>query len=288
MSIVIIGGGLAGGTAATELRDRGYTGSITLVAAEGHLPYERPPLSKGYLLGKDPIDKAFVHDRDWYLAHDVDVRVATRVTEIDTAARTVTLAPAGGAGTGIGATSGTASDSTSETGAGETLPYDGLLIATGAQPRHLAMADTGPTRAVYLRTIEDSQALREAFAEGTKVTIIGAGWIGLEVAAAAREAGCEVTVFETLPLPLLRVLGPEVAAAFADLHRAHGVDLRFETAVTEEDLAAADIVVVGIGASPDTALAQDAGLEVDNGILVDAALRASAPNVYAIGDVANL
>ena len=201
MSIVIVGAGLAGGTAATELREQGYDGQVVLVGAEDHAPYERPPLSKGYLLGNDPLDDAFVHPRDWYAEHDVDLRLGVEATALDTDARVVSTT-------------------------GGDLTYELLLLATGAEPRRLAMAEDSGVPTAYLRTIEDSNRLKEAFGAGGRIAVVGAGWIGLEVTAAAREAGCEVTVFETAELPLLRVLGPTVAQVFADLHREHGVDLR--------------------------------------------------------------
>ena len=270
MSIVIVGGGLAGGTAATELREQGHTGPVVLVGAEQHAPYERPPLSKGYLLGNDPIDDAFVHPRGWYAEHDVDLRTGVEATALDTDAHTVTLST------------------------GETLAYERLLLATGAEPRRLALTEEAGIPTAYLRTIEDSDRLKEAFGRGGRIAVVGAGWIGLEAAAAARSAGCDVTVFETADLPLLRVLGPTVATAFADLHRAHGVDLRLGTSVTASDLDGADLVVAGIGVTPRVALAEAAGLAVDNGVLVDAALRAEQAgtgtplrDVYAVGDIAN-
>lgn len=262
MSIIVVGAGLAGGTAVTELRAQGYDGQLVLIGSEDHPPYERPPLSKGYLMGKDPIEDALVHDADWYAEHDVDFRPGTTVTGIDLAAHRIAIGD-------------------------ETLSYDKLLLATGSQPRRLRLAEESGIPAAYLRTIEDADRLKVAIAASAKFAIIGAGWIGLEVAAAAREAGCEVTVFEQADLPLLAVLGPEVAQAFADLHRAHGVDLRLGTAVTADDLRGYDLVLVGIGAAPSVELAQAAGLAVDNGVLVDARLRTSDPDVYAIGDIAN-
>lgn len=266
--IVIVGAGPAGASAATELRERGHDGPVTLIGAEEHAPYERPPLSKGFLLGDQPFEKAFVHELDWYAANDIDLRLGTRVTAIDPAARSVRLRPVVG-------------------GEEEELSYAALLLATGAQPRHLAVADRAGPPVICLRTVEDSRALKETLKEGTRVAIVGAGWIGLEVAAAARKAGSEVTVFETADLPLLRVLGPEVATLFADLHRAHGVDLRLGTSVRSDDLTDADLIVVGVGAIPDTVLAEQAGLDVDNGVLVDATLRTSDPHIFAIGDIAN-
>lgn len=260
-TIVVVGAGLAGATAVTHLRERGHDGPIVLFGSEPHAPYERPPLSKGYLLGNDPIDTAFVHPQEWYAAHDVDLRTATTVTGLDLEAQVVRT-PEG------------------------DQPYDALVLATGAQPRRLALADACGSSA-YLRTIEDSDRIKAAFGPDRHLVIVGAGWIGLEVAAAARQAGTQVTVFETAALPLERVLGPRIARVFAEVHRAHGVDLRLSTQVTTQDLSDAPLVVVGIGAVPRTDLAQEAGLEVDNGILVDACLRTSHPGVYAIGDVAN-
>jgi 3-phenylpropionate/trans-cinnamate dioxygenase ferredoxin reductase subunit len=262
VSIVIIGAGLAGGTAATELREQGYDGKVVLVGAEEHPPYERPPLSKGYLLGNDPLDDAFVHPRDWYAEHDVDLRLGVEATALDTDAHVVT------------------------TSAGD-LTYERLLLATGAEPHRLAVAEDSGVPTAYLRTIEDSDRLKDAFASGGRVAVVGAGWIGLEVAAAAREAGCDVTVFETAELPLLRVLGPTVAQVFADLHREHGVDLRLGTSVSADDLRGADLVVAGVGVSPRLDLARSGGLAVDDGVLVDAGLRTSVPSVLAVGDIAS-
>jgi NADPH-dependent 2,4-dienoyl-CoA reductase/sulfur reductase-like enzyme len=273
---VIVGSGLAAAKAVEELRTEGFTGGIVVYGDERHLPYERPPLSKGFLLGNDPLDVAFVHDTEWYEQADIDLRLGSPVTAIDLAAHEVVTA------------------------AGRQR-YDKLLLATGATPRRLAMADESGAPTAYLRTIEDSQRLKDTFREGLRVAIIGAGWIGLEVASAARNAGCEVTVLESLDLPLLRVLGPEVAGTFADLHRDHGVDLRTSVQVTgvgaeagravvglaDGDVVEADLLVVGVGVAPNDALARAAGLATDNGVLVDARLRSSDPDVYAAGDVAN-
>ena len=261
--IVVVGAGLAGATAGTALREGGHDGPLVLLGAESHPPYERPPLSKGYLLGNDPIESAFVHDRQWYAAHDIDLRTGAFVTDLDLGRKSVSLLD------------------------GTEIAYDQLLLATGSRPRRLPLADDSGVPTAYLRTIEDSDRIRAAFGPGHRIVIIGAGWIGLEVAAAARAAGTEVTVFEVAELPLLRVLGPRVAQAFADLHRAHGVDLRLGTAVSAADLAGATLVVVGVGVAPDASLAQRAGLAVDKGVLVDATLRASHPGVYAVGDIAN-
>jgi 3-phenylpropionate/trans-cinnamate dioxygenase ferredoxin reductase subunit len=261
MTIIVVGAGLAGGTAVTELREQGYDGRLIMFGSEPHAPYERPPLSKGYLLGNEPIDNAFVHEAAWYAEHDVELRLATTVTALDPSRHEIT--------------------------AGETLAYDRLMLATGATPRQLRLAEDSGVPTAYLRTIEDSDRLKVATAAGARIAVIGAGWIGLEVTAAARQAGCEVTVYEQADLPLLGVLGPEVAQAFADLHRAHGVDLRLGASVRAEDLQGADLVVVGVGVTPNTELAEAAGLAVDNGVLVDAQLRTTDPDVYAIGDIAN-
>ncbi|WP_404382956.1 FAD-dependent oxidoreductase [Knoellia locipacati] len=262
MTVVIVGAGLAGASAAEALRERGYDGEVVVFGVEEHLPYERPPLSKAVLLGDKEVDSAYVHDDAWWREHDVDIRPGVEVQSIDLAARRVV------------------------TSAGEQA-YDWLVLATGSEPRHLRMADDAPTPVHYLRTVEDSLALKNALRAGNRVAIVGAGWIGLEVAAAARAAGAEVTVHETADLPLLAVLGPEVAQHFADLHRSHGVDLRLGSAVTADDLAEADLVVVGIGAAPRTVLAEAAGLEVDDGVLVDELLRTSDDHVLAIGDIAS-
>lgn len=262
-SVVIIGAGLAGANVATELRDKGFDGSITLIGAEDHPPYERPPLSKAYLMGSDPIEKAFVHEPEWYAEHDIDLRLGTTVTAIDPAARQVTVGD-------------------------ETIGYDALVLATGASPRRLGFLEEAGVSTATLRTIEDSDRIKAAFGEGKTLAIVGAGWIGLEVAAAAREAGTDVVVFEQAEQPLLKVVGPKIGALFAELHRSHGVDLRLGASVTAEDLADADLVVVGAGAVPNVELAEQAGLAVDNGVLVDDRLRTSDPSIYAIGDIANV
>jgi 3-phenylpropionate/trans-cinnamate dioxygenase ferredoxin reductase component len=276
VTLVIVGGGLAAANCCETLRTAGYDGPLVLLGSEPHLPYERPPLSKGYLMGTEELAKAFPHDRDWYDDHDVDLRLGSPVTAIDPAAHTVTTADG-------------------------QLTYDRLLLATGAVPRRLAMADDSGASVSYLRTIEDSDRIKATLTPGRCVAVIGGGWIGLEVAAAARTAGCDVVVVEPLAQPLLRVLGPEVAALFASLHRRHEVDLR--TGVTPTAMASegsqavislsdgsvvrADALVVGVGVLPNTSLAEQAGLEVDNGVRTDERLRTSHPDVFAAGDVAN-
>ncbi len=260
--IVIVGAGLAGGNAAVELREQGFSGPVTVLGAEQHPPYERPPLSKGMLLGEEDAADTLVEPDAWWAEHDVDLRTGVEVAGIDTAARQVQLADG-------------------------PLEYASLILATGSEPRTLpALAEAG-IASTPLRTLEQSRRIVDALRPGAKVAIVGAGWIGLEVAAAARNAEAQVSVFEQAPLPLLGVLGPEVASLFADLHRAHDVDLRLGTAVSPQELAGHDLVVVGIGAAPRTGLAEAAGLGVSNGVLVDEQLRTGDPHVLAAGDIAN-
>ncbi|MFB7945869.1 NAD(P)/FAD-dependent oxidoreductase [Kitasatospora phosalacinea] len=271
--IVIVGAGLAGAKAAEALRAEGYRGPVTLVGDEAERPYERPPLSKGYLLGKEEKEKVYVHPADWYGQHGVTLRLGTAATAVDPAGHTVTLE------------------------GGERLPFSKLLLATGSAPRTLPVPGGDGEFVRTLRRLGDSEQLRAAFRPGARVVIVGAGWIGLEAAAAARTAGAEVTVLEAAELPLLRVLGREVAQVFADLHRAHGVDLRFGVRV--EELRAdgvrlgdggtvpADVLLVGVGIAPNTALAENAGLAVDNGVRTDQHLATSHPDVFAAGDAAN-
>jgi 3-phenylpropionate/trans-cinnamate dioxygenase ferredoxin reductase subunit len=277
-TFVIVGASLAGAKAAETLREEGFDGRVVLLGEETERPYERPPLSKGYLAGNDDKSVIYVHDADWYAAHDVELRLGTRVTAIDRAAHQVEVAD------------------------GERLYYTKLLLATGSSPRRLEVpgADLGGVR--YLRRVEDSERLREAFRAGGPIVVIGGGWIGLETAAAARGYGADVTILEPLPTPLHRVLGPELGEVFARLHRDHGATLRLGTEVAElrgehgevsevvtadGEALAAKTVVVGVGITPNTDLARAAGLEVDNGIVVDAALRTADPDIYAAGDVAN-
>jgi NADPH-dependent 2,4-dienoyl-CoA reductase/sulfur reductase-like enzyme len=274
MNIVVVGAGLAGAKAVEELRAQGYDGDITLIGAEPHPPYERPPLSKGLLLGTAEPDSVFLHNTRWYADQHVELVTGDPVTEIDLDRGHVT----------VGA---------------RQWSYDRLLLATGASPRRLRLADQSGADVIYLRTLDDALELRSRLAG--HVLIVGAGWIGLEVAAAARQANAVVTVVETAELPLASILGPEVAAVFADLHRDHDVDLRLSTSVetiehapgattvrlTDGHELTPDVILVGIGAVPNLQLGARAGLVVDRGILVDARLRASDPHVYAAGDVAN-
>ena len=275
---VVVGAGLAGAKAAETLREEGFDGPVVLVGAEPERPYERPPLSKQYLLGHADRDSAFVHDAGWYAEHDVELRTGVRATRLDPAAHRLTL------------------------DTGEELGYARLLLATGASPRRLPVPGADLDGVRYLRTLADADRLRTDLAGGgRRVVVVGAGWIGLEVAAAARSHGNTVTVVEPQPTPLHAVLGAEMGRVFARLHRDHGVELLTDTVVREirgsggrattvvTDGHAglpADLVVVGVGVVPDSRLAAAAGLEVDNGVVVDEALRSSAPDVHAAGDVA--
>lgn len=267
-TFVIVGGGLAGAKAAETLRHEGFEGSVVVVAGEAEHPYERPPLSKGYLAGRTEFVDALVLDPSWYEA--VDLRLGTRATGLDVAAHELTL---------------------SDTG---TLGYDKLLLATGAVPTRPPVP--GAERALTLRTRADSDALRERFADGVRVVVIGGGWIGLEVAAAARGHGADVVLVEAGPQPLAGVLGEKVGRVFADLHREHGVRVLTSATVERIDDGAvvvdgealpADVVVAGTGVEPDVALASDAGLDVNDGIVADRSLRTSNPDVFAAGDVAS-
>jgi 3-phenylpropionate/trans-cinnamate dioxygenase ferredoxin reductase component len=278
MAIVIVGASLAGAKAAETLRTEGYDGPIVLVGAENELPYERPPLSKGYLQGKADRDSVYVHPREWYTESDVDLRLGVSVTGINRAAHEVTLSD------------------------GARVGYTKLLLTTGSSPRRLPVPGADLDGVLYLRSLADSDLLKATFGRASRAAVIGAGWIGLEAAAAARDAGLDVTVLEAAELPLLRVLGSEVAQVFADLHRDHGVDMRFGVSVAEISGAdgrangvrladghhfPADVVLIGVGIAPNTQLAEDAGLDVANGITVDAGLRTSDPDIYAAGDVAS-
>ena len=288
---VIVGGGLAGAKAAETLRKEGFDDEIVLFGDETERPYERPALAKGYLLGKDERDSVFVHAADWYAAHNVELRLGTPVTAIDRAGRAVAFD-------------------------NSTLRYDKLAITTGASARRISVPGADLGNVLYLRTLPESEALRAAFMPGVRVVIIGAGWIGLEAAAAARQAGSSVTIIEPQPTALYTAIGPEIGEKFAELHRQHGVVFRFGESATElrpaevsgelpasgqsregwpvgwvvTDSGAeipADIVAVGIDAVPNDGLARAAGLDVDNGVLTDAALRTSDPDIFAAGDVAN-
>ncbi len=276
-TFVIAGASLAGAKAAETLRDEGFDGRVVLVGTEQERPYERPPLSKEYLRGEAGRDKVYVHGEGYYAEHDIDVRLGRTVTRIDTPAKHVTLDD------------------------GEQVPYDRLLIATGSEPRRLSIPGADLDGVHYLRTVGDSDAIRERLDRGGSVVVVGAGWIGSEVAASARQRGLDVTIVEPASLPLERVLGPELGAVYRDVHADHGVRLLLETGVEAFEGSEAvervrtsdgtevgcDFVVVGIGAEPRSQLAADAGLAVDDGILVDERLQTIVPGVFAAGDAAN-
>src|SRR5215212_2936252 len=277
-TFAIVGGGLAGAKAAEALRDKDFDGHIVLFAAEERLPYERPPLSKEYLAGKKSLDEFTVKPSAWYRDHHVELQLGTEVSAIDPAAHTVTLPD------------------------GSTLRYDKLLLATGSQSRRPPIPGADADGVHYLRTIDDAEALNSILAEGASLAIIGAGWIGLEIAAGARDRGVDVMVVEMAELPLMGALGREVGEVFAALHRDHGVDLRLNATVQEITTAAgkatglmlgdgstveADAVLVAVGAAPNIALAERTGLALgDGGVLVDSSLRTSDADIFAVGDIA--
>ncbi len=275
-SIVIVGAGLAGAKAAEALREQGFGGHLTLIGDESHLPYERPPLSKGYLAGDDDRSSFEVHDADWYAEHRVELVLGVKATAVDSTAHEVELVD------------------------GRRFGYDQLVLATGSAARTLALPGAGAHGVLTLRRVEDSEAVRAAFGRGP-LAIIGGGWIGMEAASVARSKGVDVTIIEAADLPLSAVLGPELAQVFLDLHREHGVRFHLGASVTE--ITATDgratgvllgdgthvpaaTVLVGIGAAPNLELAQGAGLDIARGVLVDAALRTSDPDIWAIGDIA--
>ncbi len=274
---VIVGGGLAAARAVEGIRESDPSGPIVLVAEEDRLPYERPPLSKGALKGDDPYDSAFPHDEQWYADNGVRLLLANPATSIDPEAHTVTLAD------------------------GEIVGYDRLLLATGSTARRLDVPGADLEGVLYLRDMQESQTLQKRLTKDARIVIIGAGWIGLEVASVASQAGAHVVVIEPQRAPLFAVMGQQVGEWFADFHRRHGVEFRFgdgveriegDRAVTgvvtkSGDTIPADAVVIGVGITPNTSLAADAGITVDNGILTDSALRTSADGVWAAGDVAN-
>jgi 3-phenylpropionate/trans-cinnamate dioxygenase ferredoxin reductase subunit len=275
-TFVIVGAGLAGAKAAETLREEGFDGRVVLVGAEHERPYERPPLSKDYLRGEVGREKVYVHDDAFYGDHDIDLRLGRTAVSLDASGGELVLDD------------------------GERLRYDRLLLTTGAEPRRLAVPGGELDGVLYLRSVEDSDALRERLDRGGAVVVVGAGWIGSEVAASARQRGLEVTVVDPASVPLERVLGTEVGAIYGEIHHDHGVRMLMGTGVEsfEGDGAVervrtsdgraldCDLVVVGIGVRPRTALAASAGLAVGDGILVDERLQTSASAVFAAGDAA--
>ncbi len=276
MTVVVVGAGLAGAKAAEAARSAGYDGRVVLVGEEEGPPYERPPLSKHVLRGEKPAESARVHPEGFYASQGIELRTGERVTALDLSARTVWLGD-------------------------EALPFDSVVLAMGARPRRLAVAGADLPGTYYLRTVEDSARLGEAIRGATRVAVIGGGWIGSEVAASARQLGAEVVVVDPAPTPLHGVLGPKVGAAFAQLHRDHGVGLRMGVGVealqgatavegvllSDGSTEVADVVVIGVGAVPNIELAEAAGLACDNGVVVDERLLTAVPGVLATGDVAS-
>jgi 3-phenylpropionate/trans-cinnamate dioxygenase ferredoxin reductase subunit len=277
-TFVIVGASLAGAKAAETLRAEGFEGRVLLIGDEARRPYERPPLSKEYLRGEKDFGAAAVHPAGFYDEHDIELRTSSLVSAIDPARRSVTLS------------------------SGEEMGYDRLLLATGATPRRISVPGGNLPGVLYLRSVEDADVLRQAIGPSAQVVVIGAGWIGPEVAASARQLGASVAMVELAALPLERVLGPEVGAVYRDLHAAHGVDLHLGVGVegivgsesaegvrlSDGTVLPASVVVVGVGVTPRVELAEAAGLSVDNGVLVDEQLGTSAPGIFAAGDVANV
>jgi 3-phenylpropionate/trans-cinnamate dioxygenase ferredoxin reductase subunit len=276
-TFIIVGASLAGAKAAEELRARGFDGRVLLIGAECERPYERPPLTKTYLRGESKRVKAYVHEEGFYAEQEIELLTDTAVTAIDTGGSRVTL------------------------GDGSDLVFDRLLLATGAQPRPIAIAGAQLEGVHYLRTLADCDALRDRLERGGHVVVVGGGWIGSEFAASARQLGLEVTVVDPVALPNERIFGAEVAGFYRDVHRAHGVELALGEGVEAFDgdgsvarvrtaggrVIECDFVVVGIGVTPRVELAEGASLELDNGVLVDETLQTSAPGVFAAGAVAN-
>jgi 3-phenylpropionate/trans-cinnamate dioxygenase ferredoxin reductase subunit len=276
-TFVIVGASLTGAKAAETLRTEGFDGRLVLIGAEHERPYERPPLSKDYLRGEVGRERVYVHDEGYYAEREIELLLGRTAMSLDNSARVVEL------------------------DGGEQLRYDRLLLATGAEPRRLPIPGGELDGVHYLRNVGDSDALRERLDRGGSVVVVGAGWIGSEVAASARQRGLDVTVIEPASVPLERVLGPELGAIYRDIHTDHGVRMMlgtgvaaFEGATNVERVRTSDgqtldceFVVVGVGVQPRTQLAASAGLAVDDGILIDEHLQTSVPEVFAAGDVAN-
>jgi 3-phenylpropionate/trans-cinnamate dioxygenase ferredoxin reductase subunit len=276
-TFIIVGAGLAGAKAAETLRAEGFDGRLVLVGAEDERPYERPPLSKEYLRGEAGREKLYVHEEPFYAEQGIELRRGRTAVALDTAATEVTLDD------------------------GERLRYDRLLLTPGAEPRRLAIPGGDLDGVLYLRTVHDADALRDRLDAARSLVVVGAGWIGAEVAASARQRGLDVTVVEPLSVPLERVLGPEVGAFYRDVHTEHGVRMLTGTGVEALEGATGvervrtadgrsldcDLVVVGVGVLPRTELAAQAGIAVGDGIEADEHLQTSAPGVFVAGDVAH-
>jgi 3-phenylpropionate/trans-cinnamate dioxygenase ferredoxin reductase subunit len=277
-TFVIVGGGLAGGSAAATLRSEGFDGRVVLISSEREEPYNRPPLSKEYLRGESDESALRVNDPSLYREQEIELRLGTSVAALDPGAREVVL------------------------DGGERIAYESVLLATGSEPRALSIAGADLDGVHYLRTHPDSDALAARLKGATHVTVIGAGWIGCEVAASARQLGVEVTIVAPDRVPLERVLGPELGGFYGGVHRDHGVDLRLGHGVAAIEGAgrvesvrlddggsiACDAVVVGIGAAPRVELARAAGVTVDDGLMLDGRLATNLPGVFAAGDIANV
>jgi len=277
-TFVIIGGGLAGAKAAESLRSKDFGGQVVLFGAEERLPYERPPLSKEFMAGKKTVEEFTVQPKSWYAEHDVDLRLGTEVTTIDRTAHMVAF------------------------NSGDHEHYDKLLLATGSRARTVPIPGSDANGVYYLRTVDDATELLAQLSEGRRLAIVGAGWIGLEVAASARGLGADVTVVESAALPLQASLGREAGEVFVGLHRDHGVDLRLGTTVDEITTAGhkatglrlgdgstveADAVLVAVGALPNVDFAERSGLVIaDGGLAVDESLKTSDDDIFAAGDIA--
>jgi 3-phenylpropionate/trans-cinnamate dioxygenase ferredoxin reductase subunit len=275
--VVIVGANVAGGRAAETLRQAGFDGHIVLVGAEPDRPYERPPLSKEVLWNDHPTDKLFLRPEDFYAEQNIELRLGRRATRLDPHSRSVWLDD------------------------GEQLSYGKVLIATGASPRRLAAPGADLDGVLYLRDMRDALHLRERLLRAERVVVVGAGFIGAEVAASSRKLGREVVALEMLPVPLERALGRQVGELYADIHRTHGVDLRLNESVTAlhgngqvqqvETASGAriecDLVVVGVGVAPAVEWLEGSGIELRNGIVTDERCRTNLPDVFAAGDVAN-
>lgn len=272
--VVVVGGGQAAGQVVASLRQEGFIGRIVVVGREPVLPYQRPPLSKAYLVGEVTLERLLLKPRDFYVQADVDLRLGVDVTRIGLADRTLQMED------------------------GSSLAFDSLVLATGSRPRPLNVVGADHPCLFYLRTLADVEAIRPRLTAGARLVLIGGGYIGLEIAAVARRIGLQVSVLEAAPQLLARVTGPEVGAFYGELHREHGVEVRCGVTVTGiEDHGGrpvvvsenagrlqADLVIAGVGALPNLELARDAGLVCNHGIVVDEHCRTSVPGIYAAGD----
>jgi 3-phenylpropionate/trans-cinnamate dioxygenase ferredoxin reductase subunit len=276
-TFVIVGASLAGAKAAETLRQEGFEGRVVLIGDEPDRPYERPPLSKGFLRGESKVDEAFVHEESFYADKGIELLLSTRAERIDVPRAKVVLAD------------------------GAEVPYDSLLLTTGSTPRRPNLPGVELDGVHFLRTLADSRRLRKAISSASRVVVIGAGWIGCEVAASARRMGVAAAMVDVSSLPLERVLGPQLGAFYRDVHTDHGVELHLGTGVeairggdavaevvlTDGTRLEADVAVVGVGVVPRVELAQAAGIDIDNGIPTDEYLATGLPGVFAAGDVAN-